>query len=98
MWNNLGDFFCFQYMETFGNKKSPKIPKKYDCAVCMYSTCNLKDYKKHVNTIKHKTNEMETFGNKKSPKSDENSFIVTVTLNFYQEQDCGNIGKHVGIF
>ena len=39
-------------METFGNKKSPKIPKKYDCVFCMYSTCNLKDYKKHTKIIK----------------------------------------------
>jgi len=79
---DLGDFFCFQYMETFGNKKSPKIPKKFDCCFCMYSTFNVKDYKKHINTIKHKNHEMETFGNKKSPKSDEKPYFCDCGFSF----------------
>ena len=69
-------------METFGNKKSPKIPKKFDCMFCMYSTCNMKDYKKHINTIKHKNHEMETFGNKKSPKSDEKPYFCDCGTSF----------------
>jgi len=28
-------------------------PKKYSCITCNYNTCDLKDYKKHLNTIKH---------------------------------------------
>ena len=82
MKKDLGDFFCFQYMETFGNKKSPKIPKKFDCCFCMYSTFNVKDYKKHINTIKHKNHEMETFGNKKSPKSDEKPYFCDCGFSF----------------
>jgi hypothetical protein len=69
-------------METFGNKKSPKIPKKFDCCFCMYSTFNVKDYKKHINTIKHKNHEMETFGNKKSPKSDEKPYFCDCGFSF----------------
>ena len=45
-------------------KKSPKIPKKYTCEKCDYTTSSKKDYNKHLNTAKHK---METFGNKKIP-------------------------------
>ena len=85
-------------METFGNKKSPKIPKKYDCTICMYSTCNLKDYKKHANTIKHKTNAMETFGNKKSPKSDENSFICDCNTPFLSRAGLWKHRKSCGDF
>jgi len=85
-------------METFGNKKSPKIPKKYDCCVCMYSTCNLKDYKKHVNTIKHKNHEMETFGNKKSQKSDENTFICDCETKFLSRAGLWKHRKSCGDF
>jgi hypothetical protein len=85
-------------METFGNKKSPKIPKKYDCCVCMYSTCNLKDYKKHINTIKHKNHEMETFGNKKSPKSVETSFICDCDSQFLSRAGLWKHRKTCGDF
>ncbi len=36
------------------NKKSPKIPKIFECEICEYSTCNKKDYDKHLSTRKHK--------------------------------------------
>jgi len=85
-------------METFGNKKSPKIPKKYDCCDCMYSTCNLKDYKKHINTIKHKNNEMETFGNKKSQKSDDISFICDCGCQFLSRSGLWKHRKSCGDF
>ena len=78
-------------METFGNKKSQKIPKKYECYTCMYSTCNSKDYKKHITTIKHKNNEMETFGNKKPPNFEENMFICDCGRHFLSR---GGIWKH----
>jgi hypothetical protein len=31
----------------------PKIPKIYNCKECDYNTSNKKDYKKHIETIKH---------------------------------------------
>jgi len=53
------------------NEKSPKIPKNYECSFCYYITSNKKDFKKHVQTDKHKINEMDNFttimDNEKSP-------------------------------
>ena len=46
-------------------KKSPKIPPKFLCDVCDYSTSSMKDFNKHVLTLKHKN---RTLLNKKSPK------------------------------
>ena len=40
----------------------------YHCEICDYTTDNLCDYKKHLNTIKHKNNENVTNVTKKSPK------------------------------
>ena len=85
-------------METFGNKKSPKIPKKYDCVFCMYSTCNLKDYKKHINTIKHKNHELETFGNKKSPKIIEKMFFCDCGCKFLSRTGLWKHHKSCGDF
>jgi len=34
--------------------KSSKIPKEYGCKSCHYTSCNLKDYNKHLLTRKHK--------------------------------------------
>ena len=48
---------------------SPKIPLKYACEACDYSTCNKKDYNKHLLTDKHKKLEMSTdFNNKGTSK------------------------------
>lgn len=41
-----------------------KNPHKYLCELCHYSTCNLKDYKKHNETKKHIKVTMETNGSK----------------------------------
>jgi hypothetical protein len=85
-------------METFGNKKSPKIPKKYNCEICMYNTCNLKDYKKHINTIKHKNLEMETNGNKKSPKITKNLFFCDCGVGFLSRAGLWKHRKSCGDF
>jgi hypothetical protein len=45
-------------------KKSPKIPKIFECQCCNYNTSNKKDYNKHLLTAKHKK---ETDGNIKNP-------------------------------
>jgi len=49
------------------NEKIPKNPQKYVCIICDYSSFNKKDYKKHLDTIKHKNAEMDNMDNKKSP-------------------------------
>jgi len=47
-------------------KKSSKILKKYNCEICHYTTCNVKDYNKHLLTRKHK---MLTDVDEKNPKN-----------------------------
>jgi hypothetical protein len=46
-------------------KKSQKIPKNYNCNFCDYITCHKNDYKKHLQTEKHKNCILE----KKSQKN-----------------------------
>ena len=45
------------------NEKSPKNPQKFLCNICYYSTCNKKDFKKHVMTKKHKINVLDNLDN-----------------------------------
>ena len=47
-------------------KKSPKIPKKYECTFCNYHTSSKKDYSKHLLTRKHT---MEINGNDRKSKN-----------------------------
>ncbi len=62
------------------NEKVPKIPKQYCCKSCDYNTCNKKDYKKHEETIKHKTN--------------ENPNIIIKNPQNQNICNCGKIYKH----
>ena len=55
------------------NKKSPKNPLEFFCKSCDYYTCNSKDYKKHLVTMKHKRLTMANKNPQKSP--DDNKFI-----------------------
>ncbi len=54
-------------------KKSPKIPKNYECNICDYTTGNIKDYRKHLTTAKHinrtKLNHIVPKNPQKSPKA-----------------------------
>ena len=95
---SLGVFFCFQFMETLGNKKTPKNPKKYNCDTCMFSSCNLKDFKKHISTIKHKKHEMETFGNKKTPILPENNYFCDCGIRFVSRAGLWKHHKTCGVF
>ena len=61
--------------------KIPKNPKQYCCKICDYNTCNKKDYKKHEETIKHKTIENPNLAYIKNPT---NQNIC----------NCGKIYKH----
>jgi hypothetical protein len=45
---------------------SPKIPLKFTCEACDYSTSNKKDYNKHLLTDKHKKHDTSTNFNNKS--------------------------------
>ena len=63
MRNNLELIFCFQYMETFGNKSLAKTSYKFYCETCDYGTCKKCNYDMHCCSIKHKNNVLETNGN-----------------------------------
>ena len=57
------DFFGCLYMATlatFSNQFVPKKSHKYQCELCDYNTQSMKDYMKHIHTIKHKNNELAT--------------------------------------
>jgi hypothetical protein len=52
----------------FSNEFVPENPLNFHCIKCDYSTCNKKDYTKHVNTIKHKNTENQCLSIQKSQK------------------------------
>lgn len=62
------DILCFKCMKQSETNLSSKIPKKYCCEICDYTTCNFKDYKKHLLTRKHKMKQNETDLTPKIPK------------------------------
>ena len=72
-------------MET--NKNPLKIPLKFYCETCYYSTSNKKDYSKHLLTLKHqnliKTNVLTNINPTKSQK-----------VKIY-ECSCGKVYKHL---
>ncbi len=55
-------------------KKSQKIPKKFYCESCDYTTSSKKDYNKHLLTRKHKIQQNTTDLSQKSPP-EKNEFI-----------------------
>jgi len=44
-------------------EKSPKIPKIYHCELCDLITSSLKDYTRHLSTLKHQKRRLATNGN-----------------------------------
>ncbi len=66
------DFFGCLYMATlatFSNQFVPKKSHKYHCELCDYNTQSMKDYMKHLQTIKHKNNELATNNDSFVPKN-----------------------------
>lgn len=68
---------------------SQKIPKIFLCEICDYNTCNKKDFKKHLSTDKHKTEENNTILIPKIPKNPQKSEDFKVYECF-----CGKRYKH----
>ena len=85
-------------METLGNKNPQKNPKKYNCDICCYYTCNAKDYKRHTQTKKHQGNKMETFGNKKTPNLCEKSYFCDCGTSFISRAGLWKHHKSCGVF
>ena len=48
-------------MKHFETCLSPKVTKNHHCESCNYNTCKITDYKKHLQTLKHKNRKNETF-------------------------------------
>jgi hypothetical protein len=63
------------------NQKSTKKTPKFICEICDFKCCKQNEYKRHLDTIKHKR---VTESNKKMPKDESNSFVCI----------CGKIYKY----
>ena len=72
MGKGFRDFLCCYVMTIkttiSTTEKSPKIPKSFFCVGCDYTTCNKKDYSKHLLTVKHINNASPVDNPQKSPK------------------------------
>jgi hypothetical protein len=51
------------------NDFTPKKPLNYSCLICDFNTCNKKDYRRHLYTIKHKKMETQGFSIQKELKT-----------------------------
>ena len=62
----------------------------YECNICNYNTSNKYDYEKHVNTIKHKNNELATksaiLATNLSQKSQDHNFICYNCNRHYKDK------------
>lgn len=55
-----------------GNTKNSKKLPKFSCELCDFKCCKQNEYKRHLDTMKHK---MVTNGNKKTLNHESNSFV-----------------------
>jgi|TARA_Y100000992_G_scaffold244063_1_gene175152 hypothetical protein len=70
-------------LATLSNIKNPnEIPKKYICRLCDYSSCNKKDYNKHLLTQKHIKKENST----KNPQKSPNIYICDFCEKIYKNR------------
>ena len=76
----------------------PKIPKHFECINCLYTTSNLKDYNKHLLTVKHK-NRMDLNNlEQKNPQNPQifnckncNKCYKARNSLWYHEKKCSSI-------
>ena len=59
-------------MKHFETNLSQKVAQTRHCKLCDYFTCKTSDYKKHLQTIKHKSRENETFETEMKPNVAKN--------------------------
>ena len=67
------------------NQKNSKKTPLFLCEICDFKCCKQNEYKRHLETIKHK---MLTDANKKTPNAESNSFVCI----------CGNKYNHKSSF
>jgi hypothetical protein len=79
-------------------QKSPKIPPKYFCQSCDYSTSSLKDYNKHLTTDKHKDrtnlNNLEHISPKYQCEHCNKSYKARNSL-WYHKQTCKPVSNQL---
>jgi hypothetical protein len=63
----------------------PKNPQNFVCKSCDYLTYNYKDYKKHIDTIKHKNRTNGSNDSEKIPKNPQNNKFIC---------NCGKMYKY----
>ena len=68
------------------NEKSPKSRRNFLCTHCDYICFKKSDFKKHLQTIKHKKGEMGKMDNEKSPKVAA-AIVETTPINYHCK--CG---------
>jgi hypothetical protein len=79
------DILCKYIMSQNTYIFVPKNPHIFECVLCDYFTSNKKDYKKHINTLKHKT--------KANTDNEASSNPNYTDLQVYS-CDCGKKYKH----
>ena len=67
IWKKSWGFLCKHILGEMFTKNPQKIPKKFYCEKCDYSTNNKKDYNKHLQTKKHNVYKCLQNVYKKSP-------------------------------
>jgi len=72
-------------------KKSQKNRKQYECNICYYISCNIYDFEKHINTIKHKNNVLSIKSNELSINNSQKSQESQESQE--KKISCSNCGK-----
>jgi hypothetical protein len=80
-------------------EKSGKNPQKYICINCDYLTTDLKDYKKHLHTKKHKSTFSNNISTEKSVKYPQKYICINCDYSTCDIKDYNkhlNTNKHIG--
>jgi ribosomal protein L37AE/L43A len=78
-------------MATIGNEIKQKTSKQYYCINCDYTTCRKNNYETHIQTNKHKINQLATNGNEIKQKTSKNYQCQNCDKNF---NDRSGLWRH----
>jgi len=77
-------------MDNLDNKKTPRF---YTCEICDFKSVNLKDYKRHCDTQKHRRQEMDNKKPQKTPKNPKTTFTCNYCQRCYKYRS--GLSKHL---
>ena len=77
-------------MDNLDNTKTPRF---YTCEICDFKSVNLKDYKRHCETQKHRRQEMDNKKPQKTPKNPKNTFTCDYCQRCYKYRS--GLSKHL---